>query len=66
MENKNAIVVFSTIKTAPTVVGGWDANKTMDNFSSTLVRDSKKGKWRVKDTEYALDLNSFFLTNALL
>jgi len=66
MEDENAIVVFSTIKTAPTVVGGWDANKTMDNFGWTLVRDSKKGKWRVKDSGYALDINFFFLTNAML
>ncbi|PEJ53808.1 hypothetical protein CN692_21100 [Bacillus sp. AFS002410] len=66
MEDKNAIVVFSTIKTAPTAVGGWDANKTMDNFSWTLVRDSSNGKWRVKDGGYALDINLFFLTNAML
>ncbi|MEH7402610.1 hypothetical protein V7148_16645, partial [Gottfriedia acidiceleris] len=65
MEDKNAIVVFSTIKTAPTVVGGWDANQTMDNFSWTLVRDSKKGKWRVKDAGYAFNINLFFLTNAM-
>ncbi|MFF3024020.1 hypothetical protein ACFVRR_15425 [Gottfriedia sp. NPDC057948] len=66
MEDQNAIVVFSTIKTAPTVVGGWDANQTMDNFSWTLVRDSKNGKWRVKGAGYAFEINLFFLTNAML
>ncbi|PFH82563.1 hypothetical protein [Bacillus sp. AFS088145] len=66
MEDENAIVVFSTIKTAPTVVGGWEANKMKDNFGWTLVRNSKKGKWRVKDAGYAFDLNLFFLTNAML
>ncbi|MFB7142531.1 hypothetical protein ACFCYN_23245 [Gottfriedia sp. NPDC056225] len=53
MEDKNAIVVYATIKTGPSVVGGWEPNKTMVNFSWTLVRDSKNGKWRIKGGGYA-------------
>ncbi|WP_175403499.1 MULTISPECIES: hypothetical protein [Bacillaceae] len=46
-------MIFATIKTGPSVVGGWEPNKTMDDFSWTLVRDSKNGKWRIKDGGYA-------------
>ncbi|MFF2879150.1 hypothetical protein ACFVR2_22920 [Gottfriedia sp. NPDC057991] len=53
MHDENVIVVFGAIKTGPSVVGGWEPNKTMDDFSWTLVRDNKNGKWRVKDSGYA-------------
>ncbi|MES9685387.1 hypothetical protein ABWK22_21300 [Gottfriedia acidiceleris] len=53
MNDKNVIVVFGTIKTGPSVDGGWEPNKTMDDFSWTLVRDSKNGKWRIENSGYA-------------
>ena len=50
---ENVIVVFSTFKTGSSVDSGWEPNKIMDGYSWTLIRDSKNGKWRVKNKGYA-------------
>ncbi|PGS54261.1 hypothetical protein COC46_05660 [Bacillus sp. AFS041924] len=53
IKEKNVLVLFSTFKVdSAGGDGSWEPNSTQSDFSWTLIRDSKKGKWRVDDTGY--------------
>ncbi|WP_218923241.1 hypothetical protein [Bacillus sp. AFS017336] len=53
VNEKNVLVLLSTFKVDSTGGdGSWEPNSTQSDFSWTLIRDSKKGKWRVDDSGY--------------
>jgi hypothetical protein len=53
VKDKNVMVLFSTFKVDSSGGdGSLEPNSTQANWSWTLIRDSKKGKWRVDDWGY--------------
>jgi len=53
VKDKNVIVLLSTFKVdSAGGDGSWKPNSTQTSYSWTLIRDSKKGKWRIDDSGY--------------